>query len=755
MPESTIEAATQRMQATAEAIRLRDDDDPIPVSAVPELGDTAFRVRAGGVASPVELRDVRRVLALAKTLRQYAAAREALHPELARAIHSDASLDELLSALSRAIEDDGTISDAASPDLKQARARQSEVRTALVGKLGQLIRRYAEVLSGQYHAERDGRYVLPVRADAHLRVSGIVLGSSASGATLYVEPHEISELGNKLKMAQAAVEREEARVLTDLSRRVGGSAEHVEHAAEACARADVLAALARWAEETGSRAILPHAEPRFALRGFRHPLLSHSGAVVPNDLELSAPAALVISGPNAGGKTVALKCLGLAAWMVRCGVPLPVEPGSVAGFFDPVLADVGDDQSILRSLSTFSAHIVKLCAILEHAGPSALVLLDEVAAGTDPEEGSALAAALIEALLAQGAAIAVTTHYERMKELATDDPRLQNASVGLDPHTFGPTFKLTLGVPGPSSALYVAERFGVPKHIVDRARALLPQESIDRERLVAALNAERAALEAARAAAEGDARRSSELLAELEAEREVVRQREREKLAHEARELTTAVRNARAQLRELSSKLRRDQPSAEDLKRATDTVNEAARHIALDGAVTRATSTGPRGRPPSSDAELVPGARVYVAHLGAEGSVAEAPARGNVRVQIGGMRVSVPTSRVTIAAGKRGAAPGRKTRPAAAAIESNPVRTEATTLDLRGVRVEEARDMVDVFIDRLLGQGEPVGFVLHGHGTGALKAAVRDYLAASSHVAKSRPAERDEGGDAFTVFWVR
>lgn len=764
LPEPSLERARLSMQRTAEAIAVAEAADPIPAAHVPALGDVLDRVRAGGVVSAPELRDVRLTLGQARRLRSFAARHRETYPALASAIESDQALDPLLEVLTRSIEDDGTVSDAASPDLRQARQHQASARNELLRKLTQLLRRHADLLRDQYYAEREGRYVLPVRADAHARVPGIVLGSSASGGTLYVEPHEATEFGNRLKVAEAAVEREEARVLTELSAQLGNVAEAVEAAHAACIEADILAALARWARDTRSIAVMPTTEARFELKAFRHPLLAESQNVVANDLAVTAGRALVISGPNAGGKTVNLKCLGLAAWMVRAGLPLPVAPESVAGWFEPVLSDVGDDQSILHSLSTFSAHIVKLCRILAAAGPHALVLLDEVAAGTDPEEGSALATAIVEALVQRGAAVVLTTHFERLKELATHDERFQNASVALDPVTFEPTFRLTLGVPGPSSALRVAERFGMAADVIERARALVPTQSVARETLVEQLLAEQKALETARRQAEQDAARHAALLREIEEERAAVREREREKLAREGRDLMAAVRQARAELRDVSVRVRQGELSREELRAAERTVDGAARLVALDSELAKLQLRAPaEGPAPANPEQLAVGRRVALPHLGTEGEIVEAPHRGMVRVLVGGLKLAVPIEKVTLAAsqkqpargGSKGAKSSRRKEGTLTFVEAPaPVRTAATTLDLRGARVDEALERVDGFIDELLRRRERAGFVLHGHGTGALKSAVREHLAASRHVDRSRPAEPDEGGDAFTVFWI-
>jgi DNA mismatch repair protein MutS2 len=758
-PAAALAQAQRCYRLTASALELAEAQSPVPAGPVPELEELIARLAHGGEAGALELRDLGRLLETAHRLRAFAVAQREPHPVLAEALWSEPALDRVRAEIERSIEPDGSISDAASPALCDARRRVSELRRAVTGRLGQLIRRHAELLSGDYYAERDGRYVLPVRSDAHARVEGIVLGSSASGATLYVEPQELTGLGNELKVAEAAVGREQARVLAALGALAREHAEAARVAFDAAAQADVLLAVTRWAAETSSIPIEPVEERRLRLIGMRHPLLIGAGEVIANDLELEGGSALVVSGPNAGGKTVALKCLGLAAWMARAGLPIPLEPRSRIGWFEPVLAEVGDDQSLMRSLSTFSAHVHNLAAILELSGDNALVLLDEVASGTDPEEGSALAAAVLEALVARGAAIAVTTHYERLKELAAEQSRFVNASVGFDLERMEPNFRLRIGVPGPSSALAVASRHGMPSAVIERARGLLPASSIDRETLVRALESGRALLERARRGAEAEAVRQRELTEQMEEERASVRERERARLADEASGLLADVRSARSELRQSMARLRRGSGDEKIVREIERSVSDAARRLAIGGPLVEATarSNGPRRRKPQPG-ELVRGARVWVRKLGAPAEIVELLGRDQLRVRAGALKLVVPAEEIEVEldAPRRAPAPARReARPKLAMTDAFvPVRTSENTLDLRGLRVEEGLEKLDAFIDHMLSEGERGGFVLHGHGTGALKAAVREHLVGSPHVARSRAADPEDGGDAFSVFWL-
>jgi DNA mismatch repair protein MutS2 len=479
--------------------------------------------------------------------------------------------------------------------------------------------------------------------------------------------------------------------------------------------------------------------------------------VVANDVVLESGRALVISGPNAGGKTVTLKCLGLFAWMVRAGIPIPVGAESSVGWFERVLADVGDEQSLARSLSTFSAHVRKLSRILEAADRHVLILLDEVAAGTDPEEGAVLAAAILESLARRGAAVVVTTHYERLKELATTSELLANASVGFDFAAMRPTFRLTLGEPGASSALAVAQSYGLPTSLIERARALLPTAALDRERALHELAAQNVRLEARAKELESERLRLDQEAAAVALERAAVERAARSRIEQETARLMGEVRTARAELKALRDKLRNTTSDDERRKLERD-VNRVAAQVAVGGPLAPAPKSAMNENAnPVPLPELVAGARVRLRATGAIATVLEPPSRGEVRLRVGSMRLTERVER--LAPAPPGVERAHAARPAKSKESTprlaEPRRTSDNTLDLRGVRVEAAPARLDAFLDRLLGEGEPVGFVLHGHGSGALRNVVREHLGGSGYVEHVRAAEANEGGDAFTLFWTR
>jgi DNA mismatch repair protein MutS2 len=481
-------------------------------------------------------------------------------------------------------------------------------------------------------------------------------------------------------------------------------------------------------------------EPRLDLRRARHLLLALDlPEVVPSDLALEAGRAIIVSGPNAGGKTVALKTMGLAALMVRSGLPVPCDQGSAVGLFDVVLTDVGDDQSLQKNLSTFSAHVSNLAEILVETSRGALVLLDELAGGTDPREGEALAAGVLDSLCARGGAVATTTHYEGLKALALADSRFVNASVGFDLATMTPTFQLALGVPGRSSALAVARRFGMPSTVIERAERFLTREDQNFEAVVKKLHDERAALELAR---ETEARHAR---TRLEGELEAARNREKRALSEEARELMDRLRRAREDLRGAQARLRAKRVEPEALREVERAVERVAGEVAIGGALEAlVTPLGDEPREAVTASDLRRGARVWVPRL----------------------RVAAGPLKLTVALGELRAVPRVEPAPSRPALRSTPARTAPpvpegpllqtrdNTCDLRGLRVDDAVSMATSFLDRALGEGQRAVFLLHGHGTGALRDAVRKELTRSSYVSRFAAAQPAEGGEGVTVVWL-
>jgi len=546
--------AVRALGETAEVLALLREGEALPLDGLRDVREHLARVERGGALDGPALRDITSSLGAARSLRRFLARRRGTMPLVSAACAFDPTLDALQEELADHVEPDGTLADGASPELRRLRGEVSALRERIVNRLEQLLQKEAALVQDAFFTDREGRYVVPVRRDAHERVPGIVHGTSQSGASIFVEPTAIVPLGNRLKVAEGELEQEVARILAALSDRVRERIPETRAAADSLDHADLRQASARLARDL--RATVPDVPdaPTVRLRAARHPLLViDEPTVVPNDLELAGGEGLVISGPNAGGKTVALKTLGLAALFTRAGIPFPADEGSVCGFFDPVLTDVGDDQSLDRKLSSFSAHVTNLAAMLDRADRRTLVLLDELAGSTDPQEGAALACAVLEALCARGAAVAVTTHYEPLKALALRRDHLRNASVGYDLARMEPTFQLTLDQPGVSSALVVAARYGIPGPVIDAARDALPEQSRDFDALVRALDDQRRQLEGAQRHAEAAQQEAERARQAVASELAALKERDRKALGDEAAKLRDEVRRARSDLRAFSS----------------------------------------------------------------------------------------------------------------------------------------------------------------------------------------------------------
>lgn len=774
-PEKNYPAALARMNRTREAIEL-SAIAPLPVTRLEEQQPSFDALEQGVSLNGAALVDITQSLLLAHTLQAHLRKHSDKAPLLRDFLGSSHELGPLRDDLQRCLGPEGEILDAASTALKKARDNTLSIRQQLRSRLEKISEQLGEALQGNYVAEREGRYVLPVRSDAPFRVEGLVLGYSASGSTLYLEPKGTHELGNRMQRNEAIVRVEEARILRELNAALLAQLAEVQRAHQVCIEADILYALVLYAERYTAHAFEPLRTASMQLLQMRHPLLlEQHQSVVGNDLSLKAGQGLIISGPNAGGKTVALKCLGLASWMVRCGLPITAQTGSKVGWFTETCTDIGDNQSLIHSLSTFSAHVQSISLCLDKSSEQTLVLIDELCGGTDPDEGAALALAVLEALLEQGSAVCITTHYERLKIAAADNSALVNAAVGFDQQTMQPTFEVKYGAPGASSALLVARRYGIAPELLERAVSLMPKQLMAARALTIALQDERAELRKQLQSVQDKSAAIDTLRAELEAQTQRARTDERTRLAAETDSVLTEVRAARLRLQQAESQLKLGADSAQ-LQQTRTALNQVAQFVSIGGELRRAATQ--LSDPPELTLEsltwnsLALGTSVTLKSLGAVGQVVAKPKNGRVTLAIGSMKTTVRIEEVMLtSSGSRTQSAGSssKKKPTGkkrviqtkqrlpihnSETGAEPMRTEENTCNLRGERVDDGLMLLDVFIDQMLQQGEPNGFVLHGHGTGALKSAVRQHLASHRGVQRAESATREDGGDAFTVFWT-
>jgi DNA mismatch repair protein MutS2 len=783
-----IDDARARAAEITEARGMAARGEPLPLAGIAEIASAIDRVRKAAALDAAELVAVATTgRALART-RGHLRDRAAIAPRLAARGAQIADLGHVYHPILEAFDADGRLVDHASDALGPLRRAFAAIKAQLEQRMTTMLgdERFASYLQDSYYTQREDRYVLPVRHDGKGFVRGIVHGTSQSGQTLFIEPEEIVDLNNRMKLAEAEVLDEERRILVKLSGWIAEEADAFATSLAAAEVLDVIAAAAKIADDTVSAEPILDDAPRIALLHARHPLMllreqpgqeagllgsmTRGRRCVANDVTVAAGTTLLISGPNAGGKTVALKTVGLAAVMARAGLHLAVESGSAIGWFRDVVTDIGDAQSLEHDLSTFSGHMVNLRELLRTAAPGMLVLIDEIAVGTDPDQGAALAQAVLEALATAGVTGLVTTHYERLKALGAAGGAFANASVGFDLDKLEPTFKLHLGSPGSSGALAVATRMGIAGPVVARARELLGPGGAKVEDLLASVADQRRRIEEERAA----------LLAELEAaeaERaasRVQRDKTRARFEKEARavhgEAISALRAARREIEDVRKDVRAKAQAA-----TPDDVRQATRRLVAPGAAV-AQHEPKRDLPPGTPAtaeQLVPGTPVIVQRLG-RCEVAAAAADGKVEVRLGQMHATVPIGDVLLDThrGARRAERERERDLAAAAIEkpAGPsvvlvdgvpaggratARTIDSTIDVRGQRVDEAVANVERFLDESLLANRDTMFVVHGHGTGALRAAVRAHLAAHRAIDTCRAGEPNEGGDGVTVAFLK
>ena len=738
--------------AVDELLLLQEAGDVLPVGAVTDVGASVDRAGRSRSLESGELRDIGGCLDALDRLRRWLDERGDDAPEL-HVLASPIQVDgALLDDLRESFESDGSLSGRRYPELGALREKSEALKSGLRDLLRDLVAgdRFGDALQDRFVTERNGRFVVPVRA-SYARSIGIVHAASQSGETLFVEPAEVVERTNKLKEVEQALEREERRILVQLTTQVAARQPEIQASLGAAERLDLVVARAGLGAELDG--VIPEVGGGgvIALKQARHPVLQLRGIdVVANDLGVNDVArGLILSGPNTGGKTVALKTLGLAALMARAGVPIPALAGSRVDVFAPILADVGDLQSVEGDLSTFSGHVAVLKGMLAEAAPGALILLDEIGVGTDPAQGAALARAMLEALAARGARLAVTTHYAELKALGAADSGFALAAVQYADGR--PTYRVEAGLAGQSHALAIAERLEMPADILARAREVMETTTREMTELMEEL-------EVARAEADERARELAQAKQEMQAQTHRLRVRE-EKLEERRRTLKEEVaRRFKEQLREREEQVKALIAALQhnpDLRLAGRTLKQLR---AVKGDVQDEIEAQQEPLPPPPR-EVAVGDAVLVRNLGKVGEVTADLGRDRYTVRIGRLPMQVKLEDLAPADGRDAF---RQTAPAPAPLPLPPppppttgplegVRTTSNTCDLRGQRVEEALTLVDRFLSQLLERHLRVGFVLHGHGTGALKQAVRRALPTHPQVRRWRAAHPDEGGDAYTL----
>ncbi len=722
------------------------------------------------VLPPAELLEVVSLVATAATLGEVFRDTSAKFPLLTERARSVSTFRALGDAIRRAILPNGEISDDASPELRRIRATLGRTRETIQASLERILRARGAPQGEDYVTRRNDRFVIPVRASDQRTVHGVVHASSATGQTVFVEPLETLELNNRLVQLGEEETAEISRILVELTSRVAAERGPLLHAVGVIAELDSLFARARFARDFDASMPAFSDSATITLEVARHPVLentlrSQGRVVVPMTLSLGGDeTVLVISGPNTGGKTVALKTVGLAALSAQAGIPVAAHVARLP-LFDQVLADIGDEQSIAADLSTFSAHVLNLKSMLASLTERSLVLVDEMGTGTAPEEGAALAVALLDEFLARHCLVLATTHHDRLKAYASTTPGVLNASVEFDDVKLAPTYRLRVGVPGGSSGIAIARRLGLPESIVDRASALITPEAREAAGLIAYLHRSRDLLEQMQ-------HDLAEQTGRLEEERRTLREewvgRQRTRIAELEKRVADALsgfeRDVARALEAVKDRELRAQIEKQTRRRLVEARSEMRGEV--DAAVVAQLSesqadlgvTAETLRPPSA-AELVPGVRVRVRGFAAP-VVLRRRSETSAEVEAGPLRMKVPLAEITAivaeepikalgGAGKsRSAARVVTVRSAAAPAEAA---TEPDEINVIGDTVDEATRRVDNFVDTAALTGKSQVRVIHGHGTGALRRGLADFLSTHPLVERIHPEADERGGAAVTV----
>ncbi len=785
----------QRLDTTGEARNLLELRPDATIGGAKEIRGAVKACAIGRALDVASFLEISATLQSSRNLRRtiLKAAPGIGLEHMARIAQNLVDLPTLEAEIEQTIGPDGTVLDSASPDLRRIRNETRTAHSRLLEKLNSMLSssQYQSMIQDSIVTMRDGRYVIPVKSDFKGQMRGIIHDSSASGQTVYMEPLAIVELNNRWRELQIAEREEIERVLLELAGKVGRYSDEIVLAVEALAQLDLAFAKARYANAIrASQPRLGEPGERMDFIQARHPLLS--GKVVPIDLYMGDTfRILVITGPNTGGKTVSIKTAGILTLMAQAGVHLPVEQGSQALVFEKIYADIGDEQSIEQSLSTFSSHLTNIIGMLDKIDARSLVILDELGAGTDPAEGSALARAIIQFLLDKQCCAVLTTHYSELKSFAYVTDGVQNASVEFDVESLSPTYKLVIGLPGRSNALAIASRLGLRPDIIEGAKALVSPEEIQVDAMLAQIQREREEttdirlqtmkrqsemerereelnrrlrqIDEERQQVAAEARSQARL--EMEEELEVVRRQSRD-LRQRLQEVEEAIRAAN-QNTELAAQLEKQRRAlVEAEQRAADLQKEARRR-----AQSRTALANTASQDSATETALKAGDRVQIGSLAQEGQITGGPdGEGRYEVTSGAFKLKVAGSDLRKIKGKpreTGNRPltareradqvaadeksGGAIRVKARARSQSLAATTPLEFDIRGWRAEEVEAELDRYLNDAYLANLPMVRIVHGKGTGVLRQVVRDILKKHSLIKTFRLGEAGEGGDGVTV----
>ena len=737
-PSFATEVVWEQLELTRQAMDALARFQVPGLGAIKDIRDGLKRASKGGVLGGIELVQVGEALATSRNLRTFLLARREDLPKLSHFADGLIENKEVEAVLLDSFESSGELRDDASATLLTLRQRKK----AAASKILERIQSYTtgktrDLLSDPIYTVRDGRYVVPLKAENRGKIRGIVHDSSGTGQTIYVEPEEIVQLSNALREIESAMRVEEHKILAKLSDRVGKIATELRGAIETASDVDLIFARARLGFDL--KGIIPERIYGHSIdikRG-RHPLIEVE-KVVPVDIAVSIDRNILITGPNTGGKTVAIKAVGLFVLMAQCGIPIPALEARL-GCFTQIWADIGDEQSLEQSLSTFSGHLKNIAEAIKWMKRGALILLDEVGAGTDPAEGASLAKAILLEMHRKGGTILASTHYGELKEFAYNHESFDNAAMEFDSKTLRPTYRLMMGAPGASHALRIAERYGIPKEVVENAKEYLGAEKQD---IAAMLERLEQAQKLARMAQSEADKRSDELKkAEQRAQRKLAEADEIRKSVHNKANdvIEAALREIRLEAERLFDELKKqpqDQKTRDRVRAGLKDVQEVGHAFAQEFV--------PRSTGSSATHQIEKGMAVKIEGYSQGGTVLETPERGKVLVQAGPLKLTVPVNSLT----PIGQA---SIRPAKTNVRLQKAMTATGEVHLRNMRAEDAERDLEKFIDDAVLAGLSSVRIVHGKGEGILRKLTQDYLRRNANVTSYRDGEPAEGGHGVTI----
>lgn len=752
-PAGDMAEVEMLLQQTEDAFSLLARFGGPSFSGLKNVNNSLHRAAAGGSLNPKELLDIAYCLRALRTLDEWRNHSIGVKTSLDFFFEGITSNKYLETKILSCIVSEEEIADKASDTLFDIRKKIRSKENSIREKLDSLIHssHYQQFLQEAIITQRNGRFVVPVKAECRGNVPGLVHDTSSTGATVFIEPASVVDANNDIKVLQGKERDEIMRILYELSAESGDFAESIKHSYESAIRLNLIFAKAHLAYKMKATKPILNNEGIICLKKARHPLIDPK-KVVATDIALGDEYdTLVITGPNTGGKTVSLKTLGLLTLMTMCGLLIPVADRSRVSVFNNILVDIGDEQSIAQSLSTFSSHMVNIIDIMKKADDKSLILIDELGAGTDPVEGAALAVSIIEALREKGAIIAATTHYAELKAYALDTPGVTNGCCEFDIETLRPTYKLLIGVPGRSNAFAILKHLGMTQDVIDNAKAIVGSDNRDFEAVLEKLEASRYALEEERKIAEEMTERARKIEEKAQSEMdkiETLKARELDKAKREAQKLIDAAERKSSQFLLELDKLKKEQTSSN----ATEIARKTRRAVkAQMGEMDDLVNPNELADNWDYDYKLprnpVPGDRIVIKGIG-EGEVLEFK-NNNVFVKSGLLKTRVKLSDIMIL---------DKPKKKPVKTQHNVYRTSSradadvkTEIDMRGETVDEALSELGLFIDRCVLNNIEEIRIIHGKGTGALRSAVTDYLKTHPNVSEYRLGRYGEGENGVTI----